>query len=268
MAVADPAINLIDVHKSFAGQPVLRGVDLAIERGRTTVICGESGQGKSVLLKHILGLMRPDRGRILVEGSDIAVLRGQALKNLRTRFGVLFQGAALFDSLTVFDNIALPLRERLRLSETEVSQRVTAALQQMDLAGSAEKFPAQLSGGMKKRVGLARALQLEPEILLFDEPTTGLDPVKSHEVYQLFFATQKKLGYTSVIVSHDIPKIFNLADKIAILHQGVVRAALTPEELQRSRDPFVREFVLRVMGRAHDYHDELLTTEYKDNEEF
>ena len=266
MTAADFAIKLEDIHKRFGAQEVLRGVSLEVERGRTTVICGESGQGKSVLLKHILGLIRPDRGRILVEGEDVCALKGRALKQLRTRFGVLFQGAALFDSMTVFDNVALPLRERSRLPENEVRRKVEEALVLMDLAESAGKFPAQLSGGMKKRVGLARALQLEPEILLFDEPTTGLDPVKSYEVYRLFFSTQKKLGYTSIIVSHDIPKIFNLADRIAILHQGRVRAALSPEELQRSRDPFVRDFVLRVMGRAHDYRDELETGGEKNEE--
>ncbi|NPA25835.1 MAG: ABC transporter ATP-binding protein [Deltaproteobacteria bacterium] len=252
MTQSDFCIQLKDIHKSFGSQKVLRGVDLDIVRGATTVICGESGQGKSVLLKHILGLVRPDRGEVLVEGENISRLKGSALKQARTRFGVLFQGVALFDSMTVFDNIALPLRERSRLPEKEVAAKVKRALEMMDLEGSAEKFPAQLSGGMQKRVGLARALQLEPDILLFDEPTTGLDPVKSHDVYKLFFATQKKLGYTSIIVSHDIPKIFNLADHIAILHEGRVRACMTPAELQRSRDPFVRNFIVRVMGSAHN----------------
>ncbi|MCD6270009.1 MAG: ATP-binding cassette domain-containing protein [Deltaproteobacteria bacterium] len=255
------AIRLIDIHKSFGTQAVLRGVNLDVERGETTVICGESGQGKSVLLKHILGLLTPDRGQVLVEGEDVSRLRGAALNRLRTRFGVLFQGVALFDSMTVFDNIALPLRERSRLSEPEVKVKVEKSLQIMDLEGSAGKFPGQLSGGMKKRVGLARALQLEPDILLFDEPTTGLDPVKSHDVYQLFFETQKRLGYTSVIVSHDIPKIFNLADKIAILHEGQVRACMAPAELQRSQDPFVRDFIIRVMGRAYRSSYELDSVE-------
>ncbi|MCK5540250.1 MAG: ABC transporter ATP-binding protein [Deltaproteobacteria bacterium] len=257
MSQSEFCIRLIDIHKSFGSQVVLRGIDLDIERGATTVICGESGQGKSVLLKHILGLVRPDQGQVLVEGEDISRLKGAALNRLRTRFGVLFQGVALFDSMTVFDNIALPLRERSRLPEKEVEEKVLAALKMMDLEDSGDKFPAQLSGGMKKRVGLARALQLEPDILLFDEPTTGLDPVKSHDVYRLFFETQKRLGYTSIIVSHDIPKIFNLADKIAILHQGEVRVCLAPEELQRSRDPFVRDFMVRVMGSAHSSKDEL-----------
>ncbi len=261
MSQSSFAIRLIDIHKSFGTQAVLRGVNLDVERGATTVICGESGQGKSVLLKHILGLLTSDRGKVLVEGEDISRLRGAALNRLRTRFGVLFQGVALFDSMTVFDNIALPLRERSRLSEPEVKVKVEKSLQMMDLEDSAEKFPGQLSGGMKKRVGLARALQLEPDILLFDEPTTGLDPVKSHDVYQLFFATQKRLGYTSVIVSHDIPKIFNLADKIAILHEGQVRACMAPAELQRSQDPFVRDFIIRVMGRAYRSSYELDSVE-------
>ncbi len=252
MAAGDCCIQLKGIHKSFGAQPVLCGVDLDIPRGETTVICGESGQGKSVLLKHILGLIRPDRGEVLVEGENISRLRGTALKQARTRFGVLFQGVALFDSMTVFDNIALPLRERWRLPENEVAERVHRSLEMMNLQGSADKYPAQLSGGMQKRVGLARALQLEPDILLFDEPTTGLDPVKSHDVYRLFFATQKKLGYTSVIVSHDIPKIFNLADRIAILHEGRVRVCMSPAELQRCREPFVRRFIVRVMGAAYE----------------
>ena len=251
MACENCCIELIGIEKSFGKQKVLRGVNLPIRRGLTTVIVGESGQGKSVLLKHILGLIAPDAGRVVVEGREVTRLRRSELKNLRTRFGVLFQGAALFDSLTVFDNIALPLRERTRMPETEVKRKVFATLELLDLTGSADKYPAQLSGGMKKRVGLARALQLNPEILLFDEPTTGLDPVKSHEVYKMFHETQKKLGYTSIIVSHDIPKIFNLADYIALLHEGVIQICATPEDLQRCEMPLVRAFIERVMGKMY-----------------
>ncbi|MCD6151936.1 MAG: ABC transporter ATP-binding protein [Deltaproteobacteria bacterium] len=251
MTCENCCIELIGIEKSFGKQKVLRGVNLPIRRGLTTVIVGESGQGKSVLLKHILGLVSPDAGQVIVEGQDVVGLRGAALKNLRTRFGVLFQGAALFDSLTVFDNIALPLRERTRMPAAEVREKVYSTLELLDLTGSADKYPAQLSGGMKKRVGLARALQLDPEILLFDEPTTGLDPVKSHEVYQMFHETQKKLGYTSVIVSHDIPKIFNLADYIALLHEGVIQICATPEDLQRCEKPMVKAFVERVMGKMY-----------------
>jgi len=251
MTCENCCIELIGIEKSFGKQKVLRGVNLPIRRGLTTVIVGESGQGKSVLLKHILGLVSPDAGRVMVEGQDVSRLRRSELKNLRTRFGVLFQGAALFDSLTVFDNIALPLRERTRMPVAEVREKVHSTLELLDLSGSADKYPAQLSGGMKKRVGLARALQLDPEILLFDEPTTGLDPVKSHEVYQMFHETQKKLGYTSIIVSHDIPKIFNLADYIALLHEGVVQICATPEDLQRCEKPLVKDFVERVLGKMY-----------------
>ncbi|MBN2233447.1 MAG: ABC transporter ATP-binding protein [Deltaproteobacteria bacterium] len=244
-------IELAGVEKSFGAQRVLKGVDLPIRRGLTTVIVGESGQGKSVLLKHILGLVRPDAGRVLVGGTDVARIKGRRLKELRTRFGVLFQSAALFDSLSVFENIALPLRERTAMGERQIHDKVAATLGMLDLGGSEDKYPAQLSGGMKKRVGLARALQLDPEILLFDEPTTGLDPVKSREVYQIFHDTQKRLGYTSVIVSHDIPKIFNLADYVALLHDGKIRICATSEEMQRSEDPLVKAFISRVMGNIY-----------------
>ncbi|MBN2332920.1 MAG: ABC transporter ATP-binding protein [Deltaproteobacteria bacterium] len=251
MTCENCCIELIDIRKSFGHQQVLKGVNLPIRRGLTTVIVGESGQGKSVLLKHILGLVSPDAGKVMVEGQDITRLRGAALKQMRTRFGVLFQGAALFDSMTVFENIALPLRERTRLPAVKILEKVQATLELLGLEGSEDKYPAQLSGGMKKRVGLARALQLDPEILLFDEPTTGLDPVKSREVYQMFHATQEKLGYTSIIVSHDIPKIFNLADYIALLHNGVIQTCATPEDLQRDENPIVRSFVKRVMGEMY-----------------
>ncbi len=254
----DCCIEMIELRKSFGDQEVLKGVNLPIRRGLTTVIVGESGQGKSVLLKHILGLVTPDSGQVLVEGRDVTRLRGGALKELRTRFGVLFQGAALFDSMTVFDNIALPLRERTKMPAAKIRDKVYATLDLLDLRGSEDKFPAQLSGGMKKRVGLARALQLDPEIMLFDEPTTGLDPVRSREVYEMFHQTQQKLGYTSIIVSHDIPKIFNLADYIALLHDGVIQACATPEEMQRCQQPVVKAFIRRVMGEMYTSEIEAL----------
>ncbi|MCK5916641.1 MAG: ATP-binding cassette domain-containing protein [Deltaproteobacteria bacterium] len=251
------AIEFKDVTKTFAKkdgtvQTVLDRVSFSIPAGKTTVIAGGSGSGKSVTLKIVLGLMRANSGRVLVQGNDVTGAKGKELETLRTQFGVLFQGSALFDSLTVFENVALPLRERTKKTEEEIGSQVHASLSQFELDGHEDKYPAQLSGSMKKRVGLARAMQLKPAIMLFDEPTTGLDPVKSYDVYRLVFATQKRLGYTSVIVSHDIPKIFNLADKIAILHQGKVRAYMAPDELQRSRDPFVREFIVRVMGVAYN----------------
>ncbi len=248
----EPVIRFEEVTKSFGDRRrrhvVLDRVSFSIPRGRTTVIAGGSGQGKSVTLKLILGLMRPDSGHIYVDDRDVTRLRGEELRNLRTRFGVLFQGAALFDSLTVFENIALPLRERTRLSEEEIRDRVMATLRQLELDGHEEKFPAQLSGGMKKRVGLARALQLEPEIVLFDEPTTGLDPVMTQEIYELFSRTQQRLGYTAVIVSHDIPKVFDLADRIILLNKGEVDVFDDVEEIAHSTKPYIREFAEMTMG--------------------
>lgn len=249
---SETVVRFVDVTKTFPGisgnrQYVLDRVNFDIPRGKTTVIAGGSGQGKSVTLKLILGLMVPESGQVLVDGSDVTVLRGSALRKVRTKFGVLFQGAALFDSLTVFENVALPLRERLRLSNAEVREKVMATLEQLELAGHENKFPAQLSGGMKKRVGLARALQLDPEIVLFDEPTTGLDPVMTNEIYNLFSRTQSRIGYTAIIVSHDIPKVFDLADRIVLLNKGEIDVFDSPDEILHSAKPHIREFVDKVM---------------------
>jgi phospholipid/cholesterol/gamma-HCH transport system ATP-binding protein len=242
------AIEFRDVVKSFAKkdgerQMILDHVSFTIPVGKTTVIAGGSGQGKSVTLKLILGLMHVDSGQILVDGVDMTHLRGRELEQLRTRFGVLFQGAALFDSLSVFENVALPLRERTRKSEQEIRDQVMGILNQLELSGHEDKFPAQLSGGMRKRVGLARALQLKPEIMLFDEPTTGLDPVMTQEIYQLFVKTQQQVGYTAVIVSHDIPRIFDLADQIVVLNNGKTDVFADSEAMRQSREPHIVEFV-------------------------
>jgi len=249
--MSTPIIQFKDVVKAFGTQTVLDRVSLAIPTGKTTVIAGGSGQGKSVTLKLILGLLNPDAGAIFVEGRDITRMGRKELNQVRTDFGVLFQGAALLDSLTVFDNVALPLNERTKLGRKEIRDRVLSTLSQLGLEGSEEKFPAQLSGGMKKRVGLARALQLQPKIMLFDEPTTGLDPEKSMEIYQLFHHTQQQYGYTSVIVSHDIPKIFNLADQVVILNHGRVAVFASPDDIPRSADPEIREFVKKTMGDVY-----------------
>lgn len=249
--MSSPIIQFESVSKSFGRQKVLDGVDFAILDGRTTVIAGASGQGKSVALKLILGLLKPDSGRVLVMGKDIARMRGRELNELRMNFGVLFQGSALLDSLTVFANVALPLEERTDLGDGEIRSKVLATLEQLGLAGHDDKYPAQLSGGMKKRVGLARALMLHPEIMLFDEPTTGLDPEKAMEIYQLFLETQQKFGYTSVIVSHDIPKIYNLADQVIIMGNGKAKNFASPEDIQRSDDPEIREFVRITMGNIY-----------------
>jgi phospholipid/cholesterol/gamma-HCH transport system ATP-binding protein len=247
----ESALQFIDVTKSFSGDKgrhvVLNNVNFSVPRGKTTVIAGGSGQGKSVTLKLILGLMIPDSGQVLIDGLDVTLLRGSALRRVRTKFGVLFQGSALFDSLTVFENVALPLRERLRLNNDEIEKRVMATLDQLELVGHENKFPAQLSGGMKKRVGLARALQLDPEIVLFDEPTTGLDPVMTSEIYSLFSRTQARIGFTSIIVSHDIPRVFELADQIILLNNGEIDVFSSPDEIQHSTKPYIRDFVEKTM---------------------
>lgn len=252
-------IEFKEVEKSFvrddgSRQKILDKVSFSIPAGKTTVIAGGSGQGKSVTLKLILGLMQTDSGQIFVGGKDTTKLRGRKLKELRTRFGVLFQGAALFDSMTVFENVALPLRERTKKSEDEIRDQVLSSLEQLELLGHENKFPAQLSGGMKKRAGLARALQLKPEIMLFDEPTTGLDPVMTQEIYQLFARTQKQVGYTSIIVSHDIPKVFNLADQVIVLNNGAMDVFPSPEAIQWSRKSHIREFVKTTMGEIYQSH--------------
>jgi phospholipid/cholesterol/gamma-HCH transport system ATP-binding protein len=249
----ESAIRFVDVSKSFGERArrnlVLDRVSFSVPRGKTTVIAGGSGQGKSVILKLILGLLRPESGQVLVGEQNVSAMGYKALQDIRMLFGVLFQGAALFDSLTVFENIALPLQERTKLTDEEVRNRVAATLEQLELTGHEEKFPAQLSGGMKKRVGLARALQLEPKIVLFDEPTTGLDPVMTKEIYELFARTQQRLGYTAVIVSHDIPQIFSLADQIILLNKGELDVFTEASQIPFSAKPNIREFARLVMGQ-------------------
>ncbi len=259
--MGEPIIKFIDVHKSFETptgetQRVLKGVNFGIMPGMTTVIGGGSGQGKSVAIKLVLGLMQPDSGQILVNGEDITKMDRKELNEVRKNFGVLFQSVALFDSLTVFENVALPLREKTKQNKKEIHEKVTSSLTQFDLQGHEEKFPAQLSGGMQKRVGLARALQLQPEIMLFDEPTTGLDPTRSLEIYRLFHKIQRELGYTSIIVSHDIPKIFNLADRIVVMHDGKAKVFNSSEEIQWSNDPVIQDFVQVTMGHIYQSRQE------------
>ena len=254
-----PVIEFKEVSKTFpkkdgGRQTVLDRVSFSIPPGKTTVIAGGSGQGKSVTLKLVLGLMRADAGRIFVKGEDVTSIDGRALEQLRMRFGVLFQGSALFDSLTVYENVALPLQERTKKSADEIREQVMTTLARLELNGHENKYPAQLSGGMKKRVGLARALQLKPEIMLFDEPTTGLDPVMTQDIYHLFAETQAREGFSSIIVSHDIPKVFNLADQVIILHQGKMDVFASPEEIQWSDKEHIKEFVLTTMGEIYQSH--------------
>jgi phospholipid/cholesterol/gamma-HCH transport system ATP-binding protein len=257
--VNEAVIEFRDVSKIFpkkdgGEQRVLDQVNFSIPAGKTTVIAGRSGQGKSVTLKLILGLMRPDGGQVLVGGENVAALGKTGLNAMRTRFGVLFQGSALFDSLTVYENVALPLRERTKKRENEIRAIVEETLATLELAGHEAKFPAQLSGGMRRRVGLARALQLNPEILLFDEPTTGLDPVMTQEIYQLFTRTQARAGFTAIIVSHDIPRVFSLADQIIVLDHGAMNVFASPEEIQRSEKAHIKEFIRTTMGNLYQSH--------------
>ncbi|MGQ9813431.1 MAG: ABC transporter ATP-binding protein [Dissulfurimicrobium sp.] len=245
------SIELRDIRKAFGGQTVLDGVNLSIVEGKTTVIVGASGQGKSVIIKHMLGLLRADAGEVLIYGKDIGKMKKKELKEMRANFGVLFQGAALFDSMTVYDNVALPLRERTRLSETQIKDKVYEKLALMDLEGVDTKFPAQLSGGMKKRVGLARALILDPKIMFLDEPTTGLDVKRSKEIYRLIQNTQTKFNLTAIIVSHDAPKIFKLADYIALIAEGKIQGCLPPESFQLSQNTYIKDFVKETMGNIY-----------------
>jgi len=236
-------IKLVGVEKTLGGQPVLRGVDLDIPAGKLTTIIGGSGEGKSVLLKHVIGLMQPDRGEVWVDGIEISRLKGRALNDVRKKFAMLFQGAALFDSLTVFENVAFPLREKLRLAEIEVARRVEEKLEQVGLSGMGHKFPAELSGGMKKRVGLARALVMEPEIILFDEPTTGLDPLMANTINDLIVGMHRTFGFTAVMVSHEIPEIFLISDWVAMLKDGKIAAMAPSADFQKTTDPAIREFI-------------------------
>jgi len=236
-------IRVEDLHRSFGGQRVLRGLTLEVPAGEIMVVIGRSGGGKSVLLKHLLGLLRPDSGRVLVNGTDITHLRGPALDRIRERYGVVFQGGALFDSMSVFDNVAFPLREKTRLRSREIAGRVEEKLDQVGLAGMGHKNPAEISGGMRKRVAIARALVTEPEVVFFDEPTTGLDPILVNTIHHLILAMHRKFRFTAVMVSHEIPAIFGIADRVAMLHDGVIVEDGTPDVIQGSASPVVQQFI-------------------------
>ena len=236
-------IKVVDLHKTFRGQAVLKGINLELETGKITTIIGGSGSGKTVLLKHLNALLRPDRGSVLVDEEDITQLGDRQLNEIRRKFGVLFQGAALLDSMTLYDNIAFPLREKTRLTESEIQKRAEDRLAQVGLAGMGYKYPAEVSGGMKKRAGLARALVMEPEIVLFDEPTTGLDPLLGKSIHELIRKMHATFGFTGIIVSHDIPEVFKISERVAMLANGViVEVGATPEFLA-SKNPLVRQFL-------------------------
>jgi phospholipid/cholesterol/gamma-HCH transport system ATP-binding protein len=236
-------IRLVDIHKSFGKQKVLDGLNLDIEEGKTTVIIGRSGGGKSVLLKHIIGLLKPDSGEVLIDGTDLAKLDDKDLNEIRKRFGMLFQEGALFDSMNVGDNVAFPLREQTKMKETEIHQVIIDLLRAVGLVDVENKMPSQLSGGMRKRVGLARALALRPQIVLFDEPTTGLDPIMIEAINRLIIDTQKNFNLTCIVISHDLDSIFKIGQKIAMLNQGKIIEYGTPEEVRASRNPAVVQFL-------------------------
>ncbi len=249
---AAPGIHVQGIKKSFGTQVVLDGVDLEVPRGHITVVIGRSGTGKSVLLKHVMGLLRPDAGTIRVGDDDLATLGPRALRQVRFRFGMVFQHAALFDSMDVYENVAFPLREhgfktaagQRKMREPEIKARVEEMLGAVGLTGVGAKGVSELSGGMRKRVGLARALVRDPEFLLYDEPTTGLDPIMTAQIDNLIRGTQdRNPGITSLVISHDMAATFRIADHVAMLYEGRVRLYGTPEEFRHTDDPVVRQFV-------------------------
>lgn len=236
-------IEVVDLYKSFNHFEVLKGINLKVEVGKTLALIGGSGKGKSVLLKIIIGLMRPDRGKVLIDNQDISKLRGKALKRLKERCGIVFQGGALFDSLTVFENIAFPLEEKTRMKASQIRDTVMRELARVGLSGAENKYPAEISGGMKKRVALARCLVMNPEIVLFDEPTTGLDPLIGKAIHKLIRECQKSLNFTAIIVTHEIPAIFSMVDRVAMLFDGKILAEGSPEEIETSKDPVIHQFI-------------------------
>ncbi len=242
-------ISIRQLTKTLGTQSVLRGVDLEIENGRTCVILGRSGSGKSVLLKHLIGLFQPTSGEVWVDGEEITRLPERKLGGIRKKVGMLFQSGALFDSMNVEQNLAFPLREAGVKKEKEIRDRVAEALEMVDLAGEQKKMPEKLSGGMRKRVGLARTIVGRPACILYDEPTTGLDPIGSDSINHLIRRLQKRLAVTSVVVTHDMKTAFHTADRIAFLHEGRIHFCGTAESLRAATDPVITDF---IEGRSGD----------------
>ncbi len=236
-------IQLRNIHKSLGGRPVLRGVNLEVRRGESLVIVGSSGTGKSVTLQHMVGLLRPDAGDVLIEGECINRAAGRAVERIREKFGVLFQSGALINWMNVFDNVALPLYEKTDLGDAEIAAKVREALALVDLEGTEAKMPAELSGGMRKRAGLARAIIMRPSIVLYDEPTSGLDPVMSRRIDRLIRDVQRRFNATAVVVTHDLQSAFTVGDRIAMLVEGRIVEVSTPEAFRTSACPAVQEFV-------------------------
>ncbi|HEX6966942.1 MAG TPA: ABC transporter ATP-binding protein [Gemmatimonadaceae bacterium] len=236
-------IRMVDVYKAFGPKKVLTGFSLDVNEGETVVVIGYSGTGKSVAIKHIVGLLTPDSGQVFVDGLEVPLLSRRELYRLRARIGYVFQFAALFDSLTIGENVAMGLRKQGELTERQITQRVDEALELVDLPNIANHFPAELSGGMRKRVGIARAIALRPKYILYDEPTTGLDPVTSAVIDQLMLRMQQQLGVTSVVITHDMRSAYTVGTRIAMLYQGKVRQVGTVDEIRHTTDPVVRQFI-------------------------
>jgi phospholipid/cholesterol/gamma-HCH transport system ATP-binding protein len=246
----EPFVEFHDVYKAYGSKQVLRGANLTINRGEVMVILGGSGSGKSVTLRHMLGLEAPDSGRVIVEEEDITDLPEEDLYRVRQKFGMLFQSGALFDSMTVFENIAFPLREHTDMTEEEITRAVHEKLELVNLPGSAQLAPVDLSGGMRKRVGLARSIVLDPKMILYDEPTTGLDPITAQKINELIIDLQSKLNVTSVVVTHDIQSAFSVGDRIAFLSRGAFEWVGLMEEARNTDHPGLREFFRASMVTA------------------
>ena len=236
-------IDLIGVHKSFGGKPVLKGVDLSVREGETLVVIGRSGCGKSVMLKHLVGLFKPDGGKIYVDGEEITHYRERDMFPIRRKFGFLFQGAALLDSLSVGENVGLALTELSSLSPGQIRCIVAEKLALVGMSGTEKYMPSDLSGGMRKRVGLARALSMNPQIVLYDEPTTGLDPIMADSINELIISLKHELNITSIVVTHDMSSVRKIADRIAMLHEGAIIFAGSVEDMDSTGDPIVRQFI-------------------------
>lgn len=241
--MAEQMIEITNLHKNFGSQHVLRGVNLTVEKGESMTVIGGSGSGKSVLIKHIIGLLFPDRGRVVVAGQVLNDLDEFGLNELRKKFGMLFQMAALFDSLTVWENVGFGLKQHTKLSDQEIRKIATEKLALVGLKDVEDKMPVDLSGGMRKRVGLARAIAMDAEIILYDEPTTGLDPITADSINDLIVDLKKKLGVTSVAITHDMQSAYKISDRIAMLYKGQIIETGTPDEIRSSQNPIVHQFI-------------------------
>jgi phospholipid/cholesterol/gamma-HCH transport system ATP-binding protein len=247
-------IEVDDLHKSFNGLDVLRGTSFHVLKGELLALIGRSGYGKSVLLKHVPGLIKPDQGHVLIDGNDLGILKGKKLEEMRSRFGFVFQNGALFDSLTVFENVAFPLREKTKLNDHEIKKRVLSILDEVGLSDAENKYPAQISGGMVRRTALARALVRNPEIMLFDEPTTGLDPIIGHAILNLIGSCHKRFEFTGILVTHEIPRAFEIVQKVAMLHEGKILIVTSPQGILSSSNPIIQQFTTGSIEGPIQYH--------------